>query len=83
MINVAIGGVGNCAKSLLEGIAFYTRNKDDDTGLIHKYVGKYHTSDINFVAAFDVDKRKVGKKTLADPGLIARNKSAMPPSWRF
>ena len=61
-INVAIIGVGNCAKSLVEGVAFYTKNKDDKVGLMHHFVGKYHPSDINFVAAFDVDERKVGKK---------------------
>lgn len=61
-INVAIIGVGNCAKSLVEGVAFYTKNKDDKVGLMNPLIGKYHPSDINFVAAFDVDKRKVGKK---------------------
>ena len=61
-ISVAIIGVGNCAKSLVEGIAFYTKNKDDKIGLMNPLIGEYHTSDINFVAAFDVDERKVGKK---------------------
>jgi len=61
-INVAVIGVGNCAKSLVEGVQFYTKNKDDKIGLMNHYIGKYHPSDINFVAAFDVDKRKVGKK---------------------
>lgn len=61
-IKVAIVGVGNCAKSLVEGVSFYSKNKDDKIGLMHHYIGKYHPSDIGFVAAFDVDKRKVGKK---------------------
>lgn len=61
-INTAIIGVGNCAKALLEGVAFYTRNKEDNVGLMHFYIGKYHPSDIKFVAAFDVDERKVGMK---------------------
>ncbi|MFB0562944.1 MAG: inositol-3-phosphate synthase [Candidatus Lokiarchaeia archaeon] len=61
-INVAIVGVGNCAKALVEGVAFYTKNKEDKIGLMHPLIGKYHPSDINFVAAFDVDDRKVGKK---------------------
>ncbi len=61
-INIAIIGVGNCAKSIVEGVQFYSQNKEDKIGLMHHYIGKYHPSDINFVAAFDVDKRKVGKK---------------------
>ncbi|NIO23135.1 MAG: inositol-3-phosphate synthase [Candidatus Aenigmarchaeota archaeon] len=61
-INVAIIGVGNCAKSLVEGVAFYTRNKKDTTGLMHPVIGDYHPSDVGFVAAFDIDERKVGKK---------------------
>jgi len=61
-INVALVGVGNCAKSLVEGVAFYTKNPDDTIGLMHHRIGGYHPSDIHFVAAFDVDQRKVGKK---------------------
>lgn len=61
-INIAIVGVGNCAKSLVEGIAFYTKNKNEKVGLMHTLIGKYGVSEINFVAAFDVDERKVDKK---------------------
>jgi myo-inositol-1-phosphate synthase len=61
-INVAIVGVGNCAKSLVEGIAFYSNNIDDSIGLMHSKIGSFRPSDINFVAAFDIDERKVGKK---------------------
>ncbi len=61
-INVAIVGVGNCAKSLIEGVAFYTKNKDEIIGLMHPKIGSYIPGDINFVAAFDIDERKVGKK---------------------
>ncbi len=60
-IKVAIIGAGNCAKSLLEGIAHYTANPDDTTGLMHPVLGGYRPSDITFVAAFDVDSRKVGR----------------------
>jgi len=62
-INVAIIGVGNCASSLVQGIQFYKKAKEDEfiPGLMHVNVGGYHVSDINFVAAFDVDKKKVGK----------------------
>ncbi len=61
MIKVAIVGVGNCAKSLVEGIAYYSANKEE-AGLLHPVLCNYRVSDIDFVAAFDIDKRKVGKK---------------------
>jgi len=61
-INVAIVGVGNCASSLVQGVHYYRNAKDDETvpGLMHVNLGGYHVSDINFVAAFDIDKTKVG-----------------------
>lgn len=61
-INVAIIGVGSFAKALVEGISFYTKNPKEITGLLHPKIGKYQVKDINFVCAFDVDKRKVGQK---------------------
>ncbi len=61
-INVAIVGVGSFAKALVEGVAFYTKNPEERRGLINPVIGGYHVRDINFVAAFDVDDRKVGKK---------------------
>jgi myo-inositol-1-phosphate synthase len=62
-INVAIIGVGNCASSLVQGVYYYKNAKDTDEvpGLMHVNLGGYHISDINFVAAFDIDKNKVGK----------------------
>ncbi|MBI2858602.1 MAG: inositol-3-phosphate synthase [Chloroflexi bacterium] len=62
-INVAIIGVGNCASSLIQGVEFYKNAKPDEfvPGLMHVDLGGYHISDINFVAAFDIDKNKVGK----------------------
>ena len=62
-INVAVIGVGNCASSLIQGISYYKEAKENDlvTGLMHVNLGGYHISDINFVAAFDIDKNKVGK----------------------
>ena len=62
-INVAIIGVGNCASSLVQGVEYYKNAKDTDQvpGLMHVNLGGYHISDINFVAAFDIDKNKVGK----------------------
>ncbi len=62
-INVAIIGVGNCASSFIQGIQFYRDAKPDEfvPGLMHVNLGGYHVSDINFVAAFDIDKNKVHK----------------------
>ncbi len=60
---MAIIGVGNCASSLVQGVYYYKNAKDDEKvpGLMHVNLGGYHISDVNFVAAFDVDKNKVGK----------------------
>ncbi len=62
-INVAIIGVGNCASSLVQGIHKYREIPDDETipGLMHPTIGGYEIGDINIVAAFDIDKNKVGK----------------------
>ncbi len=62
-INVAIIGVGNCASSLIQGVYYYKQAKENEfvPGLMHVNLGGYHISDINFVAAFDIDKNKVGK----------------------
>jgi len=62
-IKVAIVGVGNCASSLVQGVYYYRNAKEDEfvPGLMHVNLGGYHISDIEFVAAFDIDKRKVGK----------------------
>jgi len=62
-IRVAIVGVGNCAASLVQGVEYY-RNADASQrvpGLMHVQLGDYHVSDIEFVAAFDVDGKKVGR----------------------
>jgi len=62
-INVAIIGVGNCASSLVQGVHFYQNANESQfvPGLMHVNLGGYHVRDINFVAAFDIDKNKVGK----------------------
>src|SRR6202011_3146184 len=62
-VRVAIVGVGNCASSLVQGVEFY---KDADPasrvpGLMHVRFGPYHVRDLEFVAAFDVDAKKVGR----------------------
>ena len=61
-IRVAIVGVGNCASSLVQGVEYY-RNATTDSrvpGLMHVKFGDYHVGDLEFVAAFDVDAKKVG-----------------------
>ena len=63
-IRIAIAGAGNCASSLIQGLEYYKDVKGSDDiipGLMHNSLGKYLISDIKPVAAFDVDKRKVGK----------------------
>ena len=62
-VRVAIVGVGNCASSLVQGVEYY-RNADAAStvpGLMHVQFGPYHVRDVQFVAAFDVDDKKVGK----------------------
>jgi myo-inositol-1-phosphate synthase len=62
-VRVAIAGVGNCATSLIQGVEYY-KNADPEAtvpGLMHVKFGDYHVSDVQFVAAFDVDDKKVGK----------------------
>lgn len=64
-IRVAIAGIGNCASSLIQGVEYYRalgdNNPDRGLGLMHFELGGYKPSDIEFVAAFDIDRRKVGK----------------------
>lgn len=62
-IRVAIVGVGNCASSLVQGVEYYKDADPNDSvpGLMHVQFGDYHVSDIEFVAAFDVDAKKVGE----------------------
>lgn len=60
-IKIAIIGIGNCASSLIQGIYYYqNKNPDDAIGLMHWNLGGYQPSDIEVVAAFDIDHRKVG-----------------------
>jgi myo-inositol-1-phosphate synthase len=62
-VRVAIVGVGNCASSLVQGVEYYRDADPADRvpGLMHVVFGDYHVSDIEFVAAFDVDAKKVGR----------------------
>ncbi len=61
-IKIAIAGLGNCASSLVQGIHYYRdRNPAETIGLMHWDIGGFRPGDIEVVAAFDIDKRKVGK----------------------
>ena len=62
-VRVAIVGVGNCASSFVQGVEYYKKANPDEQvpGLMHVDLGGYHISDIEFTAAFDIDKEKVGK----------------------
>ncbi len=62
-VRLAIVGVGNCASSLVQGLEYYKDANPEDRvpGLMHAQLGPYHVSDVEIVAAFDVDAKKVGK----------------------
>lgn len=61
-IKLAIVGIGNCCSSLVQGIKYYSStNSENCTGLMHYDIGGYKPGDIQVVAAFDIDRRKVGK----------------------
>lgn len=62
-IRVGIIGVGNCASSLVQGVEYYKKAKDDEfvPGLMHVNLGGYHIRDIEFSCAIDIDAKKVGK----------------------
>src|SRR6186997_1553047 len=73
-VRVAIVGVGNCAASLVQGVHYYRDADPSSTvpGLMHVQFGEYHVRDIEFVAAFDVDTKKVGFD-LADAIMASEN----------
>jgi myo-inositol-1-phosphate synthase len=84
-VRVAIVGVGNCASSLVQGVEYY-RNADPNDrvpGLMHVKFGDYHVSDVQFVAAFDVDAKKVGRD-LAEAIVASENNTVklcdVPPT---
>ena len=62
-IRIAVAGVGNCASSLVQGVEFYKKHRQQEhiSGLMHYSLGGYVPGDITFVAAFDIDRRKVGR----------------------
>ena len=84
-IRIAITGIGNCASSLIQGIEYYrTRNSSQRQGLMHESIGGWRASDIEVVAAFDIDRRKVGypveKAVFAEPNCARVFQSVLPPS---
>ena len=85
-IRIAIAGVGNCASSLIQGIHYYTpeRCRRGVTGLMHTEIGGYLPCDIEVVAAFDVDARKVGmdvnKAIFSKPNCTKIFQRDIPPS---
>jgi myo-inositol-1-phosphate synthase len=84
-IRVAIAGVGNCASSLVQGLEYYRgRNEGAFSGLMHARIGDWGPSDIEIVAAFDIDRRKVGKRVeeaiFAKPNCAKVFQSALPVS---
>jgi myo-inositol-1-phosphate synthase len=84
-IRVAIVGVGNCASSLVQGLEYYKGRKEGAfAGLMHKRIGDWGPNDIEIVAAFDIDRRKVGKRVeeaiFAKPNCTKVFQSALPVS---
>jgi myo-inositol-1-phosphate synthase len=84
-IKVAIAGVGNCASSLVQGVQYYRdREGDELEGVMRHAIGGYRCGDIEFVAAFDVDRRKVGRPLeeaiFAKPNCTRIFQSALPVS---
>ena len=84
-IRVAIAGVGNCASSLVQGLAYYRGREDAElAGLMHPRIGDWGVSDIQVVAAFDIDERKVGKPleeaVLAAPNCTRVFQESLPAS---
>src|SRR5437762_4419587 len=74
-IRVAIIGMRNCASSLVQGVEFYRHNPTNEPipGLMHRELGGYHISDIEFSAAFDVARTKVGQDLAVAIGASPNN----------
>lgn len=83
-IKVAITGIGNCASALVQGVHYYrdVKSSDEIPGVMHARFGDYHIRDIEFVAAFDINKKKIGmdlsEAIFAEPNNCA--KFTDPPS---
>ena len=85
-IRAALVGVGNCASSLVQGVAYYGPANDNSVGLMHWDLGGYEPTDIEFVLAFDVDERKVGvdlaQAIFAKPNCTAKFAEVSPSGVR-
>lgn len=83
-IRVAIAGVGNCASSLIQGLCYYSKKKDKTIGLMHYDICGYEPKDIEIVAAFDIDKRKIGKPVekaiFSEPNCTRTIEEKIPPT---
>ncbi|MGF1511333.1 MAG: inositol-3-phosphate synthase [Myxococcota bacterium] len=83
-VKLAIIGVGNCASSLIQGLEFYKQAPEDSAGLMHEEIGGYRLQDVDVVAAFDVDRRKVGqpleKAIFAPPNNTTVFQPDLPPT---
>jgi len=85
-VRLAIVGVGNCASSLVQGLEYYKDASADEKvpGLMHASLGGYHISDVEVVAAFDVDAKKVGKDVaeaiFTEPNNTIRFAEDVPPT---
>ncbi len=83
-IRVALAGIGNCASALVQGVKYYSNAKVGDVvpGLMHVDFGGYHIRDIKFVAAFDVNRLKIGKDLseaiFTEPNCCVRFANPMP-----
>ncbi len=84
-IKVAIAGVGNCASALVQGVEYYRNHSGAALeGIMRPFIGGYRCSDIEFVAAFDIDRRKIGRPLeeaiFAKPNCTRVFQSALPVS---
>jgi myo-inositol-1-phosphate synthase len=85
-VRIAIVGVGNCASALVQGLQYYRDADPADAvpGLMHVKLGPYHVADIEVVAAFDVDGKKVGRDVaeaiFAEPNNTIRFADDVPPT---
>ncbi|MBA4390916.1 MAG: inositol-3-phosphate synthase [Syntrophus sp. (in: bacteria)] len=82
-IRVAVVGVGNCASSLIQGLQYYSQKRKDPIGLMHYDICGYKPENIKIVAAFDIDRRKVGKPLeeaiFSPPNCTKTIEDAIPP----
>ena len=84
-IRVAVVGVGNCASALIQGLHFYKdRDERDVAGLMHPLIGSWRCTDLEVVAAFDIDGRKVGRPVeeaiFAKPNCAVKFQKVLPVS---